>query len=158
MSAEEATAGISAMDVNEGAAAGIGGGEQVVTPWDVAGGEDGKIDYAKLVRDFGCSEIDASLVARIEKVTGCKAHPFLRRGMFFAHRELDQVSGASCVSSRNASCVSSQNASRVSMNSRSIACGRAAGVRGGMDVIHFTSTVVTILRLLPVPIWLDRRS
>ena len=24
-------------------------------------------------------------------VAGCKAHPFLRRGMFFAHRELDQI-------------------------------------------------------------------
>ena len=68
--------------------------EQVVTPWDVAGGADGKIDYAKLVNDFGCQEIDEHLIARIEKVTGVKAHPFLRRGMFFAHRELDQIVSA----------------------------------------------------------------
>ena len=67
------------------------GGEQVVTPWDVAGGADGKIDYAKLVDDFGCSTIDDALIQRIEKATGCRAHPFLRRGMFFAHRELDQI-------------------------------------------------------------------
>jgi tryptophanyl-tRNA synthetase len=65
--------------------------KQVVTPWDVEAGADGKIDYAKLIDAFGCSPIDAALVARIERVTGCKAHPFLRRGMFFAHRELDQV-------------------------------------------------------------------
>ena len=63
----------------------------MVTPWDVAGGADEKIDYQKLVKDFGCSTIDAALVERIERVTGCKAHPFLRRGMFFAHRELDEI-------------------------------------------------------------------
>ena len=67
------------------------GGEQVVTPWDVAGGADGKIDYAKLVTDFGCSTITPELIARVERVTGVRAHPFLRRGMFFAHRELDQI-------------------------------------------------------------------
>jgi len=67
------------------------GAEQIVTPWDVAGGADGKIDYAKLVNEFGCQVIDEVLIARIEKVTGMKAHPFLRRGMFFAHRELDQI-------------------------------------------------------------------
>jgi hypothetical protein len=43
---------------------------------------------SKLVNEFGCSTIDDALIARIEKATGCKAHPFLRRGMFFAHREL----------------------------------------------------------------------
>ena len=32
-----------------------------------------------------------ALIERIETVTGRKAHPFLRRGMFFAHRELDQI-------------------------------------------------------------------
>lgn len=65
--------------------------EQVVTPWDVEAGADGKIDYMKLVNDFGCQVIDEGLIERIEKVTGTKAHPFLRRGMFFAHRELDQI-------------------------------------------------------------------
>ena len=69
-------------------------GDQVVTPWDVAGGADGKIDYAKLVNDFGCQLIDEGLIARIEAATGVKAHPFLRRGMFFAHRELDQIVSA----------------------------------------------------------------
>ena len=36
--------------------------EQVVTPWDVSAGADGKIDYAKLVREFGFSEIDENLI------------------------------------------------------------------------------------------------
>ena len=28
---------------------------------------------------------------RVEQVTGVKAHPFLRRGIFFAHRELEEI-------------------------------------------------------------------
>ena len=66
-------------------------GEQVVTPWEVAGGADGGIDYAKLVRDFGCSTIDASLIARVERLTGRRAHRFLRRGIFFSHRDLTEL-------------------------------------------------------------------
>ena len=33
-----------------------------------------------------CQWIDSALVARIEKLTGRPAHPFLKRGIFFAHR------------------------------------------------------------------------
>ncbi|KAI3424193.1 hypothetical protein D9Q98_009549 [Chlorella vulgaris] len=66
-------------------------GEQVVTPWDVAGGADGKIDYNKLVSQFGCQTIDTALVARIERLTGRPAHPFLKRGIFFAHRDLTEL-------------------------------------------------------------------
>ncbi|GAX84011.1 hypothetical protein CEUSTIGMA_g11436.t1 [Chlamydomonas eustigma] len=65
--------------------------EQVVDPWNVQGGADGKIDYNKLVEQFGCSKISPELVARIEKVTGKPAHPFLRRGIFFAHRDLSEI-------------------------------------------------------------------
>ncbi len=62
--------------------------EQVINPWEVDAGDEG-IDYEKLVRDFGCSKIDKKLVERIERITGKKAHRFLRRGLFFTHRELD---------------------------------------------------------------------
>ena len=90
---DEVAAGVASMSTGDDqpSESSNAGGEQVVTPWDVAGGADGKIDYAKLVNEFGCSTIDDALIARIEKVTGCRAHPFLRRGMFFAHRELDQI-------------------------------------------------------------------
>lgn len=30
-------------------------------------------------------------MCRIERVTGVKAHPFLRRGIFFAHRDMNQL-------------------------------------------------------------------
>jgi tryptophanyl-tRNA synthetase len=74
-------------DADAGTNAAAAAGEQVVTPWDVAGAAGGGgIDYAKLIAQFGCSPIDAALVARVEALTGRRAHPFLRRGIFFAHR------------------------------------------------------------------------
>ena len=62
-----------------------------VTPWEVRGGGGGGIDYDKLVEQFGCSKIGPELIARVERITGKPAHPFLRRGVFFAHREFEQV-------------------------------------------------------------------
>ena len=61
--------------------------ESVVTPWDVKG----NVDYMKLIERFGCSAIDKQLLERFEKLTKRKAHPLLRRGMFFSHRDLNQV-------------------------------------------------------------------
>lgn len=55
-----------------------------VTPWDV----EGDVDYDKLIRDFGCHPIDQTLLERIERVTKTKPHRFLRRGIFFSHRDL----------------------------------------------------------------------
>ncbi|EAU88319.1 tryptophanyl-tRNA synthetase [Coprinopsis cinerea okayama7 len=70
--------------------------EQVVTPWDVQGGvtEDGRqtgIDYNKLIVQFGTRKIDEALLERFERLTGHKPHVFLRRGMFFSHREFDKI-------------------------------------------------------------------
>jgi tryptophanyl-tRNA synthetase len=79
------------MQVDDTAPNGTTDSEQVVTPWDVAGGADGKIDYGKLVAQFGCQEIDQSLIDRIERLTGVPAHPFLKRGVFFAHRDLKEI-------------------------------------------------------------------
>lgn len=68
--------------------AALGGGDgQVVTPWDVEA-ENG-VDYDKLIDSFGCSKIDQSLIDRIEKLTGHRAHRYLRRGYFFSHRDLN---------------------------------------------------------------------
>ncbi|KAJ7530767.1 hypothetical protein O6H91_14G018500 [Diphasiastrum complanatum] len=65
--------------------------EQIITPWEVSGKDGGKIDYDKLIDQFGCQKLDSSLVDRVEKLTGVPAHPFLRRGVFFAHREFDKI-------------------------------------------------------------------
>ncbi|KAJ6620253.1 tryptophanyl-tRNA synthetase [Mycena sp. CBHHK59/15] len=59
--------------------------EQVVTPWDQA------IDYDKLIDQFGTRRIDSALLERFEKLTGHKPHMFLRRGMFFSHRDFDKI-------------------------------------------------------------------
>jgi len=66
-----------------------GDGEQEVTPWKVES-TDG-IDYQKLINQFGCSSIDDALLKRFEKVTGHTPHPWLRRGYFFSHRDLNLV-------------------------------------------------------------------
>lgn len=68
-----------------------GPAEQAVTPWDVSGGSDGKIDYNKLVEQFGCSNLTPELIQRMERLTGKPAHPFLKRGIFFAHRDFKEI-------------------------------------------------------------------
>jgi tryptophanyl-tRNA synthetase len=70
--------------------------KQDINPWSVSGevGEDGKvkaIDYTKLVDEFGTSKIDQALLERWEKVTGQKPHRFMRRGIFFSHRDLNMI-------------------------------------------------------------------
>lgn len=40
---------------------------------------------------FGCRKLDEEIIARFERVTGHKASPMLRRGMFFAHRDLTAI-------------------------------------------------------------------
>ncbi|KDO21572.1 hypothetical protein SPRG_13383 [Saprolegnia parasitica CBS 223.65] len=62
---------------------------QKVTPWDVEA--EGGVDYDKLIDTFGTSQLTQDLVARIEKLTGVRAHRYLRRGYFFSHRELHEI-------------------------------------------------------------------
>ncbi|XP_006458230.1 hypothetical protein AGABI2DRAFT_134028 [Agaricus bisporus var. bisporus H97] len=69
---------------------------QIITPWDVQGGvsEDGvqqAIDYDKLIDQFGTRRIDSALLERFERLTGHRPHVFLRRGLFFSHREFDKI-------------------------------------------------------------------
>uniref|UniRef100_A0A7S0NQL9 Tryptophan--tRNA ligase, cytoplasmic n=1 Tax=Calcidiscus leptoporus TaxID=127549 RepID=A0A7S0NQL9_9EUKA len=61
--------------------------EMVVTPNTVSG----KIDYDKLIRDFGSQKISPELIERFERVTGKPAHPWIKRGIFFSHRDLDMI-------------------------------------------------------------------
>ena len=44
-----------------------------------------------VVGQFGCQKLGPELVERFERVTGKPAHPFLRRGLFFAHRDLVDI-------------------------------------------------------------------
>jgi tryptophanyl-tRNA synthetase len=57
-----------------------------VTPWEVKG----KVDYDKLIVQFGTQKITPELKERIKKITG-DLHVMLRRDVFFSHRDLDLV-------------------------------------------------------------------
>ena len=43
---------------------------------------------------FGCSRLTQDLVVRFERLTGRQAHPLLRRGVFYAHRDLEELLNA----------------------------------------------------------------
>jgi len=60
--------------------------EMVVTPWEVRG----KVDYERLIREFGTQPLTDELLKRIAKYTG-ELHLQLRRRLFFSHRDLDTV-------------------------------------------------------------------
>lgn len=60
--------------------------EMVVTPWEVRG----KVDYDKLIRQFGTQPITDKLLKQLRKHVG-ELHPQLRRKLFFSHRDLDTV-------------------------------------------------------------------
>ena len=60
--------------------------EMIVTPWTVSG----KIDYSRLVEEFGTEPLTEDLLKRIEKHAG-ELHLQLRRGLFFSHRDLDWI-------------------------------------------------------------------
>ena len=57
-----------------------------VTPWEVSG----NIDYNKLIKEFGTMPITDELLKKMEIITG-SSHTFLRRGLFFSHRDLDLI-------------------------------------------------------------------
>ncbi|XWS28463.1 hypothetical protein CRYUN_Cryun25bG0071800 [Craigia yunnanensis] len=65
--------------------------EQVVNPWEVSAKEGGKIDYDKLIDKFGCQRLDQSFVDRVQRLTSRPPHVFLRRGVFFAHRDFNEI-------------------------------------------------------------------
>ncbi|XP_023484167.1 tryptophan--tRNA ligase, cytoplasmic [Equus przewalskii] len=66
-------------------------GEDFVDPWMVQTSSAKGVDYDKLIVRFGSSKIDQELINRIERAIGQKPHRFLRRGIFFSHRDMNQV-------------------------------------------------------------------
>ena len=59
--------------------------DQIVTPWDVS--SKSGFDYLKLIEKFGCHPIDGQLIKKLEELTGVRAHPWLRRGLFFSQKD-----------------------------------------------------------------------
>jgi tryptophanyl-tRNA synthetase len=58
----------------------------VVTPWQVSG----KVDYERLIEQFGTEPITEELLERIRRMTG-ELHLQLRRRVFFSHRDLNWI-------------------------------------------------------------------
>lgn len=54
-----------------------------ITPWEVSG----RIDYGRLIRQFGIKPIDQTLLKKLGKYG--KLHYFFERGIVFGHRDLD---------------------------------------------------------------------
>lgn len=61
-----------------------------VNPYEVTK----EVDYEKLLVKFGCHQISETLIERIEKITQQPAHRFIRRNIFYAHRDLDLILNA----------------------------------------------------------------
>jgi tryptophanyl-tRNA synthetase len=57
-----------------------------VNPYDVKG----NVDYEKLIKEFGVRKITPEVLREIEEIAG-ELHPYLRRGIFFAYRDLKKV-------------------------------------------------------------------
>jgi tryptophanyl-tRNA synthetase len=62
-----------------------------VTAFTIQASSDKGIDYNKLLVKFGCSAVNDDLKAKIERLTGMKPHRFIRRDIFFCHRDLDVI-------------------------------------------------------------------
>ncbi len=57
---------------------------QKVNPYEI----EGKVDYDRLINEFGIKKITKNDLERLEKVSGKPLHHFLKRGIFFANRDL----------------------------------------------------------------------
>ncbi|MBW9141464.1 MAG: tryptophan--tRNA ligase [Candidatus Aramenus sp.] len=63
------------------------GENYTVTPWEVKG----KVDYDKLIIQFGTQKVTEELKQKISRLVGGDLHVMLRRNVFFSHRDLDLV-------------------------------------------------------------------
>jgi tryptophanyl-tRNA synthetase len=70
--------------------------EQEINPWDVQAGTDEQgnslaFDYAAISQKWATKLVDEALLERFERLTGKKPHRWLRRGLFFSHRDFDRI-------------------------------------------------------------------
>jgi tryptophanyl-tRNA synthetase len=70
--------------------------EQEINPWDVQAAVDAdgnvlEFDYPAISQKWATKLIDDALLERFERVTGHKPHRWLRRRLFFSHRDLELI-------------------------------------------------------------------
>lgn len=64
---------------------------EIVNAWTVKGDVNGQSMYDRLINQFGCEPITKDLKERFERLSGRPMHTWLRRNLFFAHRNLSQI-------------------------------------------------------------------
>ncbi|KAF1982656.1 putative tryptophanyl-tRNA synthetase, cytoplasmic [Aulographum hederae CBS 113979] len=69
---------------------------QEIDPWTVEAatdehGQSLAFDYEAISREWATKLIDQPLLDRFEALTGKRPHMWLRRGLFFSHRDLDRI-------------------------------------------------------------------
>lgn len=62
-----------------------------VDPWNVASASDTGVNYDKLIVRFGSTKINDELIAKMEGIIKQPVHHFLRRGIFFSHRDMYNI-------------------------------------------------------------------
>lgn len=65
--------------------------EDHVDPWSVSSTSETGVNYDKLIVRFGSSKIENDLIARMESIIKQPVHHFLRRGIFFSHRDMHNI-------------------------------------------------------------------
>lgn len=61
-----------------------------VTPWEITG----KVDYNKIIKEFGVNYLDESIKNKIKEISekkGIPYHIYLKRELFFAHRDFNKA-------------------------------------------------------------------
>ena len=48
-----------------------------------------QIDYDKIITRFGIEKITPALLDKVKALSNREPHHYLRRGIFFSHRDLD---------------------------------------------------------------------
>ena len=62
-----------------------------MTAFAIQAASDKGVDYNKLLERFGCFPVTDDLKAKITNLTGMRPHRFIRRDIFFCHRDLDVI-------------------------------------------------------------------
>ncbi|CAF1011222.1 unnamed protein product [Rotaria sp. Silwood1] len=63
----------------------------VINPWEVKAESMTGVDYNKIIVRFGSSHLTDDLVQRMETIIQRPVHHFIRRRIFFSHRDLDTI-------------------------------------------------------------------
>ncbi|MFA5745868.1 MAG: tryptophan--tRNA ligase, partial [archaeon] len=62
--------------------------EFTVTPWEI----EGKVDYEKLIKQFGTTELNKQILEKLRlKTKSKKLHHFFTRGFIYSHRDLEKI-------------------------------------------------------------------